>query len=330
MWGDIIGSAIQAGGGLAGIGLQGGGDPYRQSKNILKHQFRHQRNMFRKSYNAARNFATKGLSWEFEQKMAMAKKHGIHPLAVLGQQGQSFPGATVGGGSAGGFGSGGDDTGRIAASMGQDIGRAVKSVMTKTEKEMEALRIKQEKLRTEKMGIEVDVAKKQLDDMNSPSYPSENPLGIQGQGDTIIEEDLPVIYENSQLPRSQSIGVSAGTAPLKSSYTDQFGRRDLLLSKDASEPAESDISFQIKNVIRTVNDMYRIRHAWKYPSAPASRRMIRKLKDIKMGLIRQYNIRPGYDLRLDHKWNTWMPVKSKSKRLWYKTSPNKKPYRKLW
>jgi len=126
-----------------------------------------------------REFAQHGIRWKVED----AKAAGIHPLVGLGAQTHSFS-ANLG-------------TGPTAdlSGMGQDLGRAIASTGSQSDRDMATLQIQGAKLDLEGKALDNQIKNSQLRKLNEvgPAFPSANGNFISGQGNSgaaIIEKPL--------------------------------------------------------------------------------------------------------------------------------------------
>lgn len=120
-----------------------------------------------KNIKYQKQFAKEGIQW----KVADAKKAGIHPLAALGANTHSF--APVQGGDWSGL-----------ASAGQDLGRAIQSKSTKSERltgfQAEAAKLSLDKARLENDVLRADLASR-IAKVKQPGTPP--PMPDQNQAD---------------------------------------------------------------------------------------------------------------------------------------------------
>lgn len=113
---------------------------------------------------AQREFAQQGIRW----KVADALAAGIHPLAALGAQTTSFSPVSVG-----------DVSGGLGAA-GQDIGRAVKAMVTSEERDDAVAHKKAQQLALEKGSLENELLRSQIRRLNAPGTGP----GMPGAGKT--------------------------------------------------------------------------------------------------------------------------------------------------
>jgi len=191
----IGGGLIEAGGALLG-GLLGDSRNASEAEKTRGWQdwWNH------KNIELQKEFAQNGIRWKMED----AARAGIHPLAALGAQGQSFSPLSVGDS---GFTPSG--MGNAVAEMGQSIGRAVSAQSTAAERTESKLRL---------ASLEQDVIGKQL--QNSllrqqaatasvgPGLPSNSGLPGSllgaGQGDAyVVEKPLQTTHSAKGAPFSE-------------------------------------------------------------------------------------------------------------------------------
>lgn len=187
-----------------------------------------------------REYAQNAIQW----RVADAKKAGLHPLAALGAAGASYTPTSLSGGSDSGWG----DT---YSAMGQDIGRAIASKQTDTERRLSALQL---------MSLEKDIQGKELDNqmrasqlakMTSPSVPPPAPgpkYSIPGQSSSDLVLEKPAERtRNAPGNRSQEAGsvTSYGFADTPN------GGLQIVPSKDMKERIEDqliqELGWSIKN-----------------------------------------------------------------------------------
>lgn len=129
-------------------------------------------------------FAKNGIRWKVED----ARRAGIHPLAALGASGASY--------SPVGYDSGGPDTSKsdFAASMGQNITRAISSTRTGEEKEMASLQLANARANLDGQVIDNQIRLSQLRQMNntgSPNFPGSDNF-VPGQGNSGLVKEKPL------------------------------------------------------------------------------------------------------------------------------------------
>lgn len=131
---------------------------------------------------AQREFAQHGIRW----KVADAKAAGIHPLAALGAQTQSYSPVSVGL-------TPDHSMGNAVSSMGQDIGRAISATRTEKEKTDAYTKTVQD-LSLQKMGLENELLASQIAKINQAGTPPPFPGGTVSaagriaQGSPLIKE----------------------------------------------------------------------------------------------------------------------------------------------
>lgn len=136
------------------------------------------------SLAAQKEFAQKGIRWRVKD----ATKAGIHPLYALGAQTHSYSPSHVGSNFAG---------------AGQDIGRAIESTLSASEKKS-AYQANVEAMTLRRMGLENDILASKLMQLNAAGTPPArpgSPTVIDGQGDSLVTGggvfSLPVNPANS-------------------------------------------------------------------------------------------------------------------------------------
>lgn len=128
----------------------------------------------------SKEFAQQGIRW----KVADAKAAGIHPLAALGAQTQTYS-APVGSGLAEGF-----------AGAGQDVSRAINATRTADER-VGAVNKTIQDLQIQKMGLENQMLASQIAKINQAGTPPALPGAgdrylIDGQGNSPLINDTPL------------------------------------------------------------------------------------------------------------------------------------------
>lgn len=130
-----------------------------------------------------REFAQSGIQW----KVADARKAGIHPLFALGASTTSFAPVSVGTVPETGIASG-------VAAMGQDVGRAINSTRSATDR-VGAVTQAAQSLQLENMGLQNQLLASQIRKINQvgPAMPTagDNYI-VDGQGETVLPKDKPL------------------------------------------------------------------------------------------------------------------------------------------
>lgn len=195
-----VGGAFSAGATII-PGLQAGADVLagEQERKANEEYNALQRGIANDNIGLQKEFATHGIRW----KVADAKAAGIHPLYALGANTQGFTPVSVG--------TVPDYSGaNTTRAMGQNINRAVSSMMSKQEvseqqAQMNALQIENQQLQN-------DMLRSQLAQRNStqqPGLPSNSQMGSltrSGQGDAyVLEKPLTVTHTARGAP-SQEVG----------------------------------------------------------------------------------------------------------------------------
>lgn len=121
------------------------------------------------------DMAKKGIQWRVQD----AKKAGIHPLAALGAQTMQFSPVGISG----------NDFGAGVAAAGQDIGRAIDSTRSGTQR-VEAVQKTMNDLTIQRMGLENELLAQQIARVrqpgSGPAMPSApNRYLIDGQGESL-------------------------------------------------------------------------------------------------------------------------------------------------
>lgn len=171
-WPIIAGAAIGAGG-IIGGGLL--------NKSAAEQAKELDYKMFKKNIELQKQFAQMGIQW----KMADAKKAGIHPLAALGAQTNSFSPIAVGN-------TPDMSTGNMLSDMGQHVGRAVEATANQRDRQHQNTL---NALSLERAGLENQLLRSQITSINrsqvGPALPSNSGMGsltASGQGDAYVLE----------------------------------------------------------------------------------------------------------------------------------------------
>lgn len=205
MFGDLI---------SAGAGLVGGLLGSKSEKNVTKENIEFQK-----------KFAKKGIRW----RVSDAKAAGLHPLAALGAQTQSFTPNPVGGSALG------DSISRA----GQDIGRAIGAQLTPAERKLQDIQLMQEEAKLKNMGLQNMSLQGEIMRRNmTPAFPASDP--------SIQSSEVGAEYINKPLTREGAAGVEVGKNPLEQFF--QMGDKSLLKvpSQAASEPMESSLGTAVE------------------------------------------------------------------------------------
>lgn len=181
--------------------------------------------------NAAiqRELAQNGLSW----RIADAKKAGINPLAALG--------ASIPSGSPVAVGTDFGDLGLGKA--GQDISRAMKSGMTREQRELHDLN--KEMLQTQIEGMKIDNRQK----MTGTPPPLPSPGNTYGGVNDILVDVIKDSAKTSKQP-----GVLAATQPKFVDYIDETGELERKLNSDLMEAQEDDPDTKIRSWTRLLKE----------------------------------------------------------------------------
>lgn len=131
-----------------------------------------------KNANLQAAFAKRGIQWKMDDMMKAAKKHGIHPLAMMGMQGQSYSPQQVGIVPE-------DSMANAVSNMGQDISRAYAASATREQKNAAVFDQIIQGQQIEMNNLEIEAKRLQLmKTMNSPgtaSMPSPVDGPVPGQ-----------------------------------------------------------------------------------------------------------------------------------------------------
>lgn len=125
-------------------------------------------------YANQKEFAQMGVRW----RVADARAAGIHPLAALGAQTQSYAPQAVGGDY------GGTDT---YAQMGQALGNISTSTQTDRDRQMQDLQIQGAQLDNQNRGLDAIYKQQQIDENNrrmNPPFPDSGQSFMPGQGNS--------------------------------------------------------------------------------------------------------------------------------------------------
>lgn len=188
MWESIISAGANLIGGLMGNSRA---DKDRDAQMAMAAQ----------NIQMQREFAQNGIRWKVQDATAA----GLHPLAALGAQTSSFSPVSIGSGGEGGTAN--------FVSAGQDIGRAIKSAITKEEREERDMQTAR-KLQLEKGALENDVLRTELVSKLrreatsvGPPMPGRIPLPRPGprrmpSGEAVREDDMKQTIEDQPSPES--------------------------------------------------------------------------------------------------------------------------------
>lgn len=186
--------------------------------------------------NAAlqREFAQNGIRW----KVADAKAAGIHPLYALGAGGYSASPSYVGD----------QAPANLAASMGQDVSRAIHATRTEGER-ADAVTGTLRRLQVENAGLQNDFLRAQIAKINSsqvgPPLPSNSAMpGLVGQGNYVSEVPLERVHSAPGKPHQEVGQISdVGFAKTPTGLTP-------VPSKDVKERIEDQMIPEIGWAIR--------------------------------------------------------------------------------
>lgn len=250
-----------------------------------------------------REFAQHGIRWKVED----AKAAGLHPLAALGAQTTAYQPVYVGGT--------GSDYG--LSKIGQDISRAISSRQTWKERYVEALRVKQEEEKLRNMVLQND--RLASDAVGTPPafpIPEPNSLGVVGQ-------DNAVQYVRPEVTTMSRPGVESGLKPLKQAFIDKDSTISHMFSRDASEPAESNPMYVVKDIIKSGLGMAKQLMAYQFPWGPASMAARYELVREKNRLITELgkSLPKGSDLRYNPWSGEWHVVRNRKRVRLYHVRP---------
>lgn len=168
----------------------------------------------------SREYAQTGIQW----RVADAKAAGIHPLAAMGLPLQSAP--TISAGNT--------DYSSAYASMGQSLGRAADSVLTREERNKKT---QLDALTLERASLENELLRSQISNVNRANNPTLPSLS----GDSTIlpgQSDGRVKIVPNELVSSDRLGKDAGTLNTYSHSVNHDGSVSVLPSKDAKNLME--------------------------------------------------------------------------------------------
>jgi len=113
----------------------------------------------KKEYKRQKEFAQNSVAW----RVADAERSGIHPLFAMGMQGMNYSPQSIG---------------NDFAAAGQDVGRALSSMSTSSEK-ADSFTLGIQKLTLQKLGLENELLAAQIGKLNSPGSPPAMPAGSE-------------------------------------------------------------------------------------------------------------------------------------------------------
>lgn len=216
LWPKIIGAIGSAIGGIGGLfsGLKGSsaGDAAESSAVLMEHQA-----------NVNRDYQ----KWYLNEMIPKMIKMGYHPLAALGMQPTSSgvnPIAV--------YGDGGRDLGLGLEKMGQSMAQFSRHWKTQEQKEAEAIAIGIENEKYKQMRIETAIKSEELNDLRG-TRKTGNEM-VDSQGNMVVQPMTPTAAISSK-----KSGVTMGGA-IDAYWVDEDGKLHTTISKDASEPFESD------------------------------------------------------------------------------------------
>lgn len=169
-----------------------------------------------------REFAKHSAGWRVDDLVSAGKRHGIHPLAMMGQQGTSFHPVQVGA-TTGGRGGDYNPWSRASREMAK-----IAAAMIETKAEKEKVELAQMKLNFYK------------DMINARTQATKVPANLASSIGEVNLVNPKVEMKKSEIPMSDKMGVTAGFKPLEDKYIDKAGNVWYMVSMSASEPLESD------------------------------------------------------------------------------------------
>lgn len=220
----MLGNLISAGASLLG-GIMGNKQKEKQDAANVQLQ---------------KDFAQQGIQW----KVADAKAAGIHPLFALGANTHSFaPNST------------GDSLGPALSSAGQNIGRAISSTSTGTQK-VTAISKAAEALTLERGALENQLLRSQIARLNQQNQPSVPLPGtahlIPGQGETTIP-NVPGTLIDKPFERTGASPTNpvaeAATTPDIGYARNTYGHYPIP-AKDIKEKIEDNLPHEVMHFIR--------------------------------------------------------------------------------
>lgn len=188
-------------------------------------------------YEREKEFAQMGIRWKVED----AKAAGLHPLAALGAQTQSYAPQST-------FVSSAPYMADFSK-MGQYINRAIGAGQTEEERRMKDAEIRRMEADAEYSELRnADLMRKLNEPTQEPPARSMTAPWMEGQQTNLEGPQWPSesryrtwVPSVQQIPTSDSMGTTAGPPQaLETPYIDKRGYLDEVISQNASEPYESD------------------------------------------------------------------------------------------
>lgn len=252
---------------------------------------RSEEKMAAKNIAAQKEFAQQGIRWKVED----AKAAGLHPLAALGAQTNSFSNVV-----------GSNSLGTGLAAAGQDIGRAIDSTRSQDAK-VDAYTQAVQGLQLQRLGLENDLLKTQIASQIAKTRQAGNPPAmpnvtdrylVEGQGNTPLVKDEALERVNAA-PGHPSVEAGAvtdmgyartatGWAPVRSKDFQERSEEDTLASiywnlRNRLAPSVSASAYNPPpNVPRDPDEM------WIFNPALGEYQLIKKTRRGKYGFDRWY------------------------------------------
>lgn len=238
MLGALLGGVGSIVGGLFGMkGAQAGG---RKAVKGAKINAQAAKWASKKNLKYQKQFAQKGIQWRVKD----AKLAGIHPLAALGAQTNSFAPSFVGGNPGDGLIQAGQMQASAAESMGQSIGRAA-AAFGDIDDRNNAYLAKMQDLQLQNAQLNNAVLASQVANLNQPGNPPPTPTNrwlVDGQGQTTLARS-PLIQDQ---PLKRVVANPEASSQEPGSVTDvgflrtASGGLAPVMSTDAKERLEED------------------------------------------------------------------------------------------
>jgi len=297
--GGIGGAGGQLAGGFGGF-LEGFGDQTIQgAKNFGDY---YTQGDFHDQYSAQKEFAQYGLRWKAED----ARRAGLHPLAALGSQTQSFSPISVGNPLSGVL---------DAANSGANLYNTFKG-LTAEEDYMQLLNIAQAKEKLKQMKLESQGMENQLQQQqNTPNvnYGStiDEQFGVVGTGraqavNPQTGQPIPITgykFKENEIPYSSQIGLEAGVTPMERYAIDVDGNMHRVPSSELEETMESDAFTQLKYAAMRGSRWAKNLYGY-FQSGDGAREYRKWLYD-----NRPPDPDPEHEFRYDPYWDSWKLVR---------------------
>lgn len=239
----------------------------------------------REDYKRQKEFAQMGVTWDFDQKMALAKKYGIHPLRFTAGGTSYRPGGI------GTFTGGGKKNQPLNMRMGQDISRAMAATKTREEKMYDLIKLEQEKERLKAMRMQNAGLNQSLHYLDSPDMgPSgstdfEKVSGVKGYRKNIDVKFAPgSSYETNILPSSSRVGIEHGAAPGMRFSPDEEKYYHMMPSTPNQEAYESSLYHSGRYLYQElVKHGSAVKHYY-FPQGKGVKEHRRLIREIRKGL----------------------------------------------